>query len=97
MISVPKLHTLAKSLIGKAQIYLFLWIQQILKLHMISSLTLLSRSLYRYAVDFGNGEKSVLKHASTYLEPQISEELLDVLVDTQFRVVYQTYDWGLNH
>ncbi|KAL0713256.1 hypothetical protein Bca4012_020234 [Brassica carinata] len=50
-----------------------------------------------YAVDFGNGEKKVLKHASTYLEPQLSEALLDVLVDTQFRVVYQTYDWGLNN
>ncbi|XP_048596227.1 uncharacterized protein LOC106430505 isoform X3 [Brassica napus] len=62
-----------------------------------SKVAYISKIFNWYAVDFGNGEKSVLKHASTYLEPQISEALLDVLVDTQFRVVYQTYDWGLNH
>ncbi|XP_013606228.1 PREDICTED: uncharacterized protein LOC106313050 isoform X4 [Brassica oleracea var. oleracea] len=62
-----------------------------------SKVAYISKIFNWYAVDFGNGEKSVLKHASTYLEPQLSEALLDVLVDTQFRVVYQTYDWGLNH
>ncbi|CAH2070527.1 unnamed protein product [Thlaspi arvense] len=56
-----------------------------------------SKLVHRYGVDFGKGEEEALKHASTYLEPQLSEALLDFLVDTQFRVVYQTYDWGLNN
>ncbi|KAL1194796.1 hypothetical protein V5N11_027575 [Cardamine amara subsp. amara] len=50
-----------------------------------------------YGVDFGKSEEEVLKHASTYLEPQLSEALLDLLVDTQFRIIYQSYDWGLNN
>ncbi|KAF8114645.1 hypothetical protein N665_0035s0024 [Sinapis alba] len=62
-----------------------------------SKVAYISKIFNWYSVDFGNGEKEVLKHASTYLEPQLSEALLDVLVDTQFRVVYQTYDWGLNN
>ncbi|KAJ0240983.1 Electron carrier/ protein disulfide oxidoreductase [Hirschfeldia incana] len=62
-----------------------------------SKVAYISKIFNWYAVDFGSCEKKVLKHASTYLEPQLSEALLDVLVDTQFRVVYQTYDWGLNN
>ncbi|KAJ4876073.1 electron carrier/ protein disulfide oxidoreductase [Raphanus sativus] len=62
-----------------------------------SKVAYISKIFNWYAVDFGNCEKKVLKHASTYLEPQLSEALLDVLVDTQFKVVYQTYDWGLNN
>ncbi|KAG7552420.1 Glutaredoxin [Arabidopsis thaliana x Arabidopsis arenosa] len=50
-----------------------------------------------YGVDFGNSEVEVLKHASTFLEPQFSEALLDCLVDTQFKLVYQKYDWRLNN
>ncbi|AEE82656.1 electron carrier/ protein disulfide oxidoreductase [Arabidopsis thaliana] len=50
-----------------------------------------------YGVDFGNGKEEILKHASTFLEPQLSEALLDCLVDTQFEVKYQPYDWGLNN
>jgi len=53
--------------------------------------------LHRYGVDFGNGKEEILKHASTFLEPQLSEALLDCLVDTQFEVKYQPYDWGLNN
>ncbi|CAH8355402.1 unnamed protein product [Eruca vesicaria subsp. sativa] len=62
-----------------------------------SKVAYISKIFNWYGVDFGNGEKEVLKHASTHLEPQLSEALLDLLVDTQFRVVYQTYDWGLNN
>ncbi|XP_019085600.1 PREDICTED: uncharacterized protein LOC104749393 [Camelina sativa] len=50
-----------------------------------------------YGVDFGKSKEEVLKHASTFLEPQLSEALLDCLVDTQFEVKYQRYDWGLNN
>ncbi|XP_024010404.1 uncharacterized protein LOC18014673 [Eutrema salsugineum] len=62
-----------------------------------SKVAYISKIFNWYGVDFGKGEEEVLKHASTYLEPQLSEALLDLLVDTQFRVVYQTYDWGLNN
>ncbi|EOA20113.1 hypothetical protein CARUB_v10000392mg [Capsella rubella] len=50
-----------------------------------------------YGGDFGKSKEEVLKHASTFLEPQLSEALLDCLVDTQFEVKYQRYDWGLNN
>ncbi|CAN8246861.1 unnamed protein product [Cochlearia groenlandica] len=62
-----------------------------------SKVAYISKIFNWYGVDFGKGEEEVLKHASTYLEPQLSEALLDLLVDTQFRVVYQSYDWGLNN
>lgn len=53
-------------------------------------------SMLRYSVDFGKTEVEVLKHAANYLEPSISEELLELLATDQLKVVYQAYDWGLN-
>ncbi|CAA7057743.1 unnamed protein product [Microthlaspi erraticum] len=62
-----------------------------------SKVAYISKIFNWYGVDFGKGQEEVLKHASTYLEPELSEALLDLLVDTQFRVVYQQYDWGINN
>lgn len=50
----------------------------------------------RFSIDFGKNELEVLKHASNYLEPTISEALLELLADAQLKVTYQPYDWGLN-
>lgn len=55
-----------------------------------------SKLLKWYSVDFGKNEVEVLKHAANYLEPPISEELLEVLATGQLKVIYQPYDWGLN-
>lgn len=38
----------------------------------------------------------MLKHAANYLEPAKSGELLELLANTQLRVVYQAFDWALN-
>lgn len=51
---------------------------------------------FRYSVDFGRSEVEVLKHASNYLDKADAEVLLELLSSTQVKVVYQTYDWGLN-
>lgn len=53
--------------------------------------------MLRYSVDFGKTELEVLKHASNYLDPPVSEALLELLANTQLKVIYQPYDWGLNY
>ncbi|KAF9608191.1 hypothetical protein IFM89_007813 [Coptis chinensis] len=55
-----------------------------------------SKILRWYSADFGKNEVEVLKHAANYLEPAMSEELLELLANTQLKVVYQPYDWGVN-
>ncbi|XP_042014384.1 uncharacterized protein LOC121762546 [Salvia splendens] len=55
-----------------------------------------SKILKWYSVDFGKNEVEVLKHAVNYMEPADSQALLDVLSNTQLKVIYQPYDWGLN-
>lgn len=50
----------------------------------------------RFSIDFGKNEVEVLKHASNYLESADSETLLELLSNTQLKVTYQPYDWGLN-
>ncbi|KAL3504678.1 hypothetical protein ACH5RR_034519 [Cinchona calisaya] len=50
-----------------------------------------------YSSDFGKNEVEVLKHAANYLEPEQSQTLMELLSSTQLKVVYQPYDWGLNH
>ncbi|XP_010530173.1 PREDICTED: uncharacterized protein LOC104806801 [Tarenaya hassleriana] len=57
----------------------------------------ISKIFQWYGMDFGKNEVEVLKHASNYLEPTLSEALLDLLVDTQLEIIYQPYDWGLNN
>ncbi|GAV59305.1 Glutaredoxin domain-containing protein/DEP domain-containing protein/DUF547 domain-containing protein [Cephalotus follicularis] len=49
-----------------------------------------------FSVDFGKNELEVLKHASNYLEPAHSEAMMQLLADTQLKVIYQPYDWSLN-
>ncbi|XP_004301942.1 PREDICTED: uncharacterized protein LOC101305673 [Fragaria vesca subsp. vesca] len=49
-----------------------------------------------FSIDFGKNEMEVLKHSSNYLEPAISEALLELLATSQLKVIYQPYDWGLN-
>lgn len=55
-----------------------------------------SQILKWFSVDFGKNEVEVLKHSSNYLEPADSEVLLDLLANSQLKVMYQPYDWGLN-
>ncbi|KAG7980931.1 hypothetical protein I3843_05G207500 [Carya illinoinensis] len=55
-----------------------------------------SKILKWFNVDFGKSEVEVLKHASNYLEPADSEALLDLLANSQLKVIYQQYDWSLN-
>lgn len=52
--------------------------------------------MLRFSIDFGKNEMEVLKHSSNYLEPAISEALLELLATSQLKVIYQPYDWGLN-
>ncbi|KAJ4701248.1 Glutaredoxin/DEP/DUF547 domain-containing protein [Melia azedarach] len=61
-----------------------------------AKVALMSMILKWYSVDFGKTEVEVLKHASNYLEPSHSEALLEVLANSQLKVIYQPYDWGLN-
>ncbi|KAI3842319.1 hypothetical protein MKW98_026109 [Papaver atlanticum] len=49
-----------------------------------------------FSVDFGKNEGEVVKHAANYLEPEKSEELLELVANNQLKVTYQPYDWGLN-
>ncbi|KAK2978582.1 hypothetical protein RJ640_006701 [Escallonia rubra] len=51
----------------------------------------------RYSADFGKNEVEVLRHAANYKEPSESQALLELLANTQLKVVYQPYDWGLNY
>ncbi|KAM0914296.1 hypothetical protein ACQ4PT_011509 [Festuca glaucescens] len=55
-----------------------------------------SKILRWYNTDFGKNETEVLKHAANYLEPAASEQLLELLANTQLKVSYQPYDWSLN-
>ncbi|PKI54892.1 hypothetical protein CRG98_024723 [Punica granatum] len=55
-----------------------------------------SKILKWFSVDFGKNEVEVLKHASNYLESADSEAVLELLSNTQLKVTYQPYDWGLN-
>lgn len=48
-------------------------------------------------MDFGKNEVEVLKHAANYLETTESQALLELLADSQLKVVYQPYDWELNY
>lgn len=56
----------------------------------------MSMILKWYSVDFGKNEVEVLKNASNYLEPTDSEALLEALANSQLKLTYQPYDWGLN-
>lgn len=51
----------------------------------------------RYSVDFGKNEVEVLKHAANYLDSSDSQALLDLLSNTQLKVIYLDYNWGLNN
>ncbi|MBA0607807.1 hypothetical protein Godav_020071 [Gossypium davidsonii] len=55
-----------------------------------------SKVLKWFSVDFGQNEIEVLKHASNYLEPTNAEAFLGIIADSQLRIIYQPYDWGLN-
>ncbi|KAJ7965657.1 Glutaredoxin/DEP/DUF547 domain-containing protein [Quillaja saponaria] len=50
-----------------------------------------------FSVDFGKNEVEVLKHVSNYLDPADSAPLLELLANSQLKVIYQPYDWGLNY
>ncbi|XP_059279851.1 uncharacterized protein LOC132033786 isoform X1 [Lycium ferocissimum] len=56
-----------------------------------------SKILRWFSVDFGKNEVEVLKHAANYLESSVSQALLELLANSQLKVVYQPYDWGLNN
>ncbi|XP_042417627.1 uncharacterized protein LOC122006260 isoform X1 [Zingiber officinale] len=62
-----------------------------------SSVASITKILRWYSVDFGKNEVEVLKHAANYLEPQKSEDLLELLSSTQLKVTYQPYDWSANY
>ncbi|KAF6149258.1 hypothetical protein GIB67_026114 [Kingdonia uniflora] len=55
-----------------------------------------SKILRWYSADFGKNEVEVLRHAANYLEPAKSEELLELLANTQLKVIYQQFNWSLN-
>lgn len=57
----------------------------------------LSKILRWFNIDFGKNELEVMKHVSNYLEPTVSEALLELLSNSQLKVTYQSYDWGLNY
>ncbi|KAL7127799.1 hypothetical protein ABFS83_14G275300 [Erythranthe nasuta] len=63
----------------------------------ISNVVYVNKILRWYSVDFGKNEVEVLKHAANYLEASDSQAFLELLSDTQLKVIYQPYDWGLNH
>ncbi|POO04068.1 Dishevelled [Trema orientale] len=55
-----------------------------------------SKILKWFSIDFGKNEVEVLKFVSNYLDQAISEALLEFLAKSQFKVIYQPYDWRLN-
>lgn len=55
-----------------------------------------SKILKWFSVDFGKNEVEVLKHAANYLEQATLEAVLELLGNSQLKVIYQPYDWGLN-
>lgn len=62
-----------------------------------SKIAFVSKILKWYSSDIGKNELEVLKHAANYLELEQSQTLMELLSSTQLKVVYQPYDWGLNH
>ncbi|KAH6782417.1 electron carrier/ protein disulfide oxidoreductase [Perilla frutescens var. frutescens] len=64
---------------------------------LITNVAYPSKILKWYSIDFGKNEVEVLKHAVNYMEPSDSQALLDLLSNIQLKVIYQTYDWGLNN
>lgn len=52
---------------------------------------------FRFGSDFGTNEDEVLKFAVNYLKSEESKAFLELLPNTQFKVVYQPFDWGLNN
>ncbi|KAF4354552.1 hypothetical protein F8388_022274 [Cannabis sativa] len=56
----------------------------------------LSKMLKWFSVDFGKNEIEVLKFVSNYLDPAVSEALVEPLANSQLKVTYQPYDWRLN-
>ncbi|KAL2503782.1 protein disulfide oxidoreductase [Abeliophyllum distichum] len=64
---------------------------------LIAHVAYVNKILRWYSVDFGKNEVEVMKHAAIYLEPEQSQALLELLSNTQLKVIYQPYDWGLNH
>ncbi|KAL0392320.1 UNVERIFIED_CONTAM: hypothetical protein Sradi_2454800 [Sesamum radiatum] len=50
-----------------------------------------------YSGDFGKNEVEVMRHAANYLDPADSQAFLELLSKSQFKVIYQPYDWGLNN
>ncbi|KAK4801493.1 hypothetical protein SAY86_021980 [Trapa natans] len=62
----------------------------------IANAASVSKILKWFSSDFGKNEIEVLKHASNYLESADSEALLELLSNSQLKVTYQPYDWGLN-
>lgn len=64
---------------------------------LIANVACLSKILKWYGVDFGKSEMEVLKHAANYLDATESQALLDLLSKSQLKVIYQPFDWGLNH
>ncbi|KAL8252769.1 hypothetical protein R6Q59_036462 [Mikania micrantha] len=67
-----------------------------LVLHSDSMTISVTKILSWYNVDFGKNEVEVLKHAANYLEVEKTQTLLELLDDTQLKVVYQPYDWRMN-
>lgn len=61
-----------------------------------AKVALASKILKWFNVDFGKNEVELLKHVSNYLEPADSEAILDLLANSQLKVMYQPYDWSLN-
>ncbi|PON63498.1 Dishevelled [Parasponia andersonii] len=55
-----------------------------------------SKILKWFSTDFGKNEVEVLKFISNYLDQAVSEALLEFLANSQFKVIYQPYDWRLN-
>ncbi|KAI3513657.1 hypothetical protein L1887_20994 [Cichorium endivia] len=63
----------------------------------LDSMTIsVTKMLKWYSVDFGKNEVEVLKHAANYLEIEKTRTLLELLNNSQLKVVYQPYDWRLN-
>ncbi|KAK6116114.1 hypothetical protein DH2020_008383 [Rehmannia glutinosa] len=71
---------------------------------LVANVVYATKILRWYSADFGRNEVEVLKHAANYLKPAAnylkpadSQAFLELLSSTQIKVIYQPYDWGLNH
>ncbi|KAK4387766.1 hypothetical protein Sango_2383200 [Sesamum angolense] len=62
-----------------------------------TNIVYVSKILSWYSGDFGKNEVEVLRHAANYLDPADSQAFLELLSKSQFKVIYQPYDWGLNN